>query len=237
MMLESEFNDGLIGDVSPHVRFPIYRNNVSQALVGALRVRFPVVEQLVGLQFFSAIAGVYSAAHKPASAVLIQYGASFAEYIEGFEAAATLPYLADVARFENAWWHAYHAYEAVPLATTALAEIAPEDLGGLKFQFHPSFQMVQNSNAAASIWQWHQIANNPAKLEAPPQEFAIVWRPHAEVHVRLIAADGFCFFKAFKSGLDLETALLETLEQFPSFDLHQNLAALFQLELIVKVTK
>lgn len=236
-MLERDFNDGLLGGAAPHVRFPIYRNNVTQALVGALRVRFPVVEQLVGQAFFSSMAGAYVAANKPASAVLIQYGASFAEYIEGFEAAATLPYLADVARFENAWWHAYHAYEAVPLATIALAEIAPEDLGGLKFQFHPSFQMIQNSNAAASIWQWHQIANNPAKLEEPPQEFAIVWRPNADVHVRLIAADGFCFFEVLKSGADLESALLGTIGQFPEFDLQSNLAALFQLELIVKVTK
>ena len=235
-MLERDFNDGLLGDATPHLRFPIYRNNVSQALVGALRVRFPIVEQLVGPQFFSAMAGAYAAAHKPTSAVLIHYGASFAEYIAGYEAAATLPYLADVARFENAWWQAYHAFEAVPLEISALAAIAPEDLGGLKFAFHPSFHMLQNSNGAASIWQWHQIANNPAHLEVPSQEFALVWRPHAEVAVRLIEADGFCFFEALKSGADLESAVLKTLEQFPAFDLQPNLAALFQLELITGVT-
>lgn len=236
-MLESEFNDGLIGDVSPHVRFPIYRNNVSQALVGALRVRYPVVEQLVGQAFFSRMAGEYVADHKPTSAVLIHYGASFANFIAGFEAATSLAYLSDVAHFENAWWQAYHAFEAVPLATSALAEIAPEDLGGLKFQFHPSFQMLQNSNGAASIWQWHQIANNSAQLEVPTQEFCIVWRPHADVHMRLIAADGFYFFHALKYGADLEAALLGTIGKFPDFDLQSNLAALFQLELITRVIK
>lgn len=235
-MLERDFNDGLLGKVNPHLRFPIYRNNVSQALVGAFRVRFPVVEQLVGADFFRAMAGAYVAAHKPSSAVLIHYGASFSEYIAGFEAAATLPYLADVARFENSWWQAYHAFESVPLEISALAAIAPEDLGGLKFSFHPSFNMLQNSKGAASIWQWHQIANNPEHLEVPPQEFALVWRPHAEVEVRLIEADGFCFFEILKAGADLETAVLKTLERFPTFDLQSNLAALFQLEIITGVT-
>jgi Putative DNA-binding domain len=232
MMLEQDFKAALMGHATPHVRFPIYRNNVSQGLIGGLRVRFPIVEQLVGAEFFSAMAGEYVATHKPSSAVLIYYGASFSEFLASFEAASSLPYLPDVARFENAWWLAYHASEAAPLSGAVLTEIAPEDLGAIKFKFHPSVQLYQAAQGAVSIWQWHQIHDNTEVLDVRGQEFALISRPHAEVDVRLIGADSFAFFAHLKSGADLETALTETQMRHPDFDLQSSLVALFQLELI-----
>jgi Putative DNA-binding domain len=234
-MLEREFNSGLLGTATPHVRFPIYRNNISQALIGALRVRFPVVEQLVGSEFFFHLASGYIDGHKPTSAVLIHYGASFADYIDRQDGATSLPYLADVAKFENAWWHAYHAFDVEPLSISTLAEWAPLQLGNLKFDFHPSFQLYKNSNGAASIWQWHQVTSNPEKLKASDLEFVTINRPHANVEIRLIAEDGFGFLRALQSGENLETAFLKTLEKFPAFDLQSNLTALFQLEFICGV--
>ena len=63
-----------IGDWSaqpPHRRFGIYRNNVASALIAALRVRYPVTEQLVGHEFFAAMAGTFAEANRPSSPVLI----------------------------------------------------------------------------------------------------------------------------------------------------------------------
>jgi hypothetical protein len=236
-MFEQDFNAGLVGEENPHVRFPIYRNNVSQALINALRVRFPVVEQLVGSQFFSAMAGAYVSTCKPTSAVLIYYGASFAEFISNFEGTQALPYLVEVAKFENAWWHAYHAAEAQALTAATLSNFPPEVWGELKFQFHPSVQLFHALHSAAEIWQWHQIPNNPHQLAEAGEEFVIVSRPHAEVDVRLIAADAFSFLEFLQTGLSLENALAETHKIHPDFDLQSILGALFQLELIIGVTK
>jgi hypothetical protein len=235
-MLEHDFNVGLFGQTSPHVRFPIYRNNVSQALVGALRVRFPIVEQLVGPEFFSAMASTYAAECKPLSAVLIHYGASFADFIAAFAPASSLTYLAEVAHFENAWWHAYHAGEASPLEMSALTELAPEDWSNLKFEFHPTVKLFHCTQGAASIWRWHQTANNQEKLLVETEEFALLSRPHAEVEVRLIAADGFTFLSHLKSAKSLEAALGETKKNYPEFDLQSILGAVFQLEIITGIT-
>ena len=236
-MLERDFNEGLIGQGTPDVRFPIYRNNISQALVGALRVRFPVVNQLVGLEFFSAMASVYASECKPLSAVLIHYGASFAEFIAAFEPASSLAYLAEVAQFENAWWQAYHAAEASALQMSVLMEITPEDWGDLKFEFHPTAKLFHGTQGAASIWRWHQTADNPEKLSVVTEEFTLLSRPHAEVEVRLIAADGFTFLSHLKSAKTLETALAETKKNYPDFDLQSMLRAMFQLEIITGVAK
>jgi hypothetical protein len=234
-MLESDFNAALSGASVPHVRFPIYRNNVSQALVGALRVRFPVVERLVGAEFFLAMASEYISEHKPSSAVLIYYGATFADFIATFEAASSLAYLSEVAQFENVWWHAYHAAEAAALPSAALAKYGPEELGELKFKFHPAAQLFECGQGAVSIWQWHQVADNEQTLVAEGQEYVLVSRPHADVEVRLIDADGFAFFSYLKSGSSLESAVAETQTQFSKFDLQLSLAALFQLELVTGV--
>jgi Putative DNA-binding domain len=235
-MLEQDFNAGLLGEAKPHVRFPIYQNNISQGLINSLRVRFPVAEQLVGSAFFTAMAGAYVAACKPTSAVLIYYGASFGKFVADYEPAKSLPYLPELVQFENTWWHAYHAAEASPLTIAALSEVAPEEWGNLKFQFHPSVKLFHAKQSAATIWQWHQIANNSERLGERSEEFVIVSRPHAEVDVRLIAADAFAFLAHLENGLNLETALAETLKSHPNFDLQLMLGALFQLELIIGVT-
>ena len=55
--MREEGFDAALADWSspaPHPRMWIYRNNVASALAGALAVRYPVVEQLVGAEFFAA---------------------------------------------------------------------------------------------------------------------------------------------------------------------------------------
>ena len=97
-MREEQFS-AAIGNWSaepPHPRFGIYRNNVASALINALRVRYPVTAQLVGKDFFAAMAGAYADKERPSSAVLIDYGNSFPVFIRAFAPAASLLYLGDV---------------------------------------------------------------------------------------------------------------------------------------------
>ena len=69
----------------PAVRFAVYRNNVVTSLVDALADGFPVVRQLVGDEFFTAMARVHVARHPPRSAVLSDWGDAFAAFIDDFE--------------------------------------------------------------------------------------------------------------------------------------------------------
>ena len=81
-------------------RFAVYRNNVAVALSRALASRFPVVEKLVGTEFFAGMIRAYIAMSKPASPIITAYGDDFPDFIAAFEPAATVRYLADVARLE-----------------------------------------------------------------------------------------------------------------------------------------
>lgn len=79
-------------------RFAAYRNNVLVGVTDALAERFPVVLRLVGDEFFRATAGVHARTAPPRTPMLAEYGAGFPAFIEDFEPARELPYLAALVR-------------------------------------------------------------------------------------------------------------------------------------------
>ncbi len=89
----------------PARRFAVYRNNVMAGLGKALKSRFPVVEKIVGEEFFAAMTRVFVKAQPPRSPLLATYGDDFPDFIATFEPARGLPYLADAARLEATRMH------------------------------------------------------------------------------------------------------------------------------------
>lgn len=186
--------------------FAVYRNNVAVSLIAAMEARFPVVRRLVGDEFFRGLARAYTARHKPQTAVLIHYGAGFADFIAAFEPARDLPYLADVARLENAWVEAYHSAEAEPADLTALARIDPQQFTELTFAFHPAVQLLKSDHPAGSIWAGHQGAGEATPPANWIGEATLITRPHADVLVRIVPPSGYEFAVALKSGATLAEA-------------------------------
>ncbi|MDB6061621.1 MAG: hypothetical protein JWM78_1724 [Verrucomicrobiaceae bacterium] len=83
-------------------RLAIYRNNWRGNLCGALRIAYPVIEKLVGEEFFSYSAHCFIDAQPSRSANLDDYGREFPHFLRAFAPASTLPYLGDVAALELA---------------------------------------------------------------------------------------------------------------------------------------
>ncbi len=193
-------------------RFSVYRNNVAVGLIASLEMRFPVTRRLVGDDFFRAMAGAFVSTHKPRTAVLIFYGADFPEFIAGFAPARDVPFLADVARLENAWVEAYHAAEATPLELADLATIASERLAETRFDFHPSVRMLRLAHPAASIWAGHQRDGEPEPPQHWRPEDALVARPRADVSVRILPPLGHEFAAALKDGATLAEAAAPLIE-------------------------
>lgn len=79
----------------------VHRHTLRANWQGALRAAYPVVERLVGAEFFAYSAQRFIATHPSRSANLEDYGADFAAFLRAFEPAAGLPYLADVATLES----------------------------------------------------------------------------------------------------------------------------------------
>ncbi len=102
----------------PHTvarRFAVYRNNVTVSLVDALAAIYPTLQNLVGEDFFRAMANDYVRDNLPTSPLMFTYGASFPTFVESFGPARDLPFLPDVARVERAWLDAFTQPTAPPL--------------------------------------------------------------------------------------------------------------------------
>src|SRR5450432_3201993 len=131
----------------PARRFAVYRNNVVAGLTKALKSRFPVVEKIVGEEFFTAMARVFVTGQPPRSPLLAAYGDELAAFIAGFEPARKLAYLADVARLEAARTCAYYAADITPIDEGRLAVFDTLDssvIEGIRFDLHPSIEIVRS---------------------------------------------------------------------------------------------
>ena len=78
----------------------------------------------------------------PTSPLLFEYGRDFPAFIEAYEYAQAMPWLADVARIERAWLDAYHAADAAPISAETLAAIPPTRLAGAVEDFDLLFDKV-----------------------------------------------------------------------------------------------
>src|ERR1700744_4397538 len=117
-------------------RYNVYRNNVTVSLIDALAAVYPAVQRITGVDFFRAMARFHIRATPPASPLLFEYGRDFPAFIESYEYAREMPWLADTARIERAWLDAYHAADLPALATEAFGNIEPASLAQVRFAPH-----------------------------------------------------------------------------------------------------
>jgi hypothetical protein len=208
-------------------RFPaerhlqVYRNNIFESLTGALKAVYPAVERLVGTGFFAYAADGYIRRHPPASGNLHDFGEDFAAFLAGFEPARALAYLPDVARLEWAWHRAFHAADGNPLALAALATVAPEHYGELRFRLHPSAQLLASGYPILRIWQVNQSDHTgDATVDlAEGGVRLLVVRRGLDVVVESLRAGDDALLRAFAAGQNLEQAGAAALAAEPDYDL------------------
>ena len=211
---------------SPARRFGVYRNNVVSGLVKALRNSFPVVEKIVGDEFFAAMARVFVTEQPPRSPLLAAYGDGFPAFVAAFEPARELPYLADVARLEAARIRAYHAADATPVGADQFAALDGEVAGDLRIALHPSAEIVRSPFPIVTIWAMNSGEQQLAPVEIWRGEDALVARPYLDVQVRTLPSGGAAFLFALAAGRSIGEAAEAALGDDPDFDLTCNLAGL-----------
>ncbi|CAM5368383.1 HvfC/BufC N-terminal domain-containing protein [Eoetvoesiella caeni] len=222
----------------PAVRFAVYRNNVIVSLIDALADTYPVAQELVGEEFFRAMARLYLDVEPPRSRILAFYGASFPDFIERFPPAASVPYLADVARLEMLRVRAYHAADRAALSTEAIAPFLTDvdQLPDLLVAFHPSVGVLRSRYAAISLWAAHQGIADITMVDPDAPESALVIRPHLDVEVIRVTASACDFVAHLLDGATMGSALEQASLAHTDFDLGNTLGLLIQKQLISSIT-
>ena len=209
-------------------RYNVYRNNVTVSLINAMAAMFPATQRITGPDFFRAMARFHVRAIPPTSPLLFEYGRDFPEFIERYEYARPMPWLASVARIERAWLDAYHAADAEPLAPQALALIPPERLADVVLTPHPATRIVCSCFPAVTIFAANRSADPVGHIAATEPEDALVTRPHLAVIVRRLPAAGAVFLKCLIAGEPLDAAVSAALAEHPEFDLPANIAGMLR---------
>ena len=186
-------------------RFSVYRNNVAVSLTEALATAFPVLARLLGEANFRGLAGLYLRAHPPSSPVLMLYGEKMPAFLAGLPQLSHLPYLPDVARLEQALREAYHAADAEPLTTAALAALPPERLLAARLRLHPAVRVVASDWPILGIWRRNSVADAPKpEMRA---ETVLVTRPGFDTELALVPAGAAGFLAALDRGDALGAAI------------------------------
>ncbi len=209
-------------------RYNVYRNNVTVSLIDALAAVFPATQRITGVEFFRAMARFHVRASPPRSPLLFEYGHGFPDFIERYEYARAMPYLADTARIERAWLDAYHAADAPPLPAQDLAAIAPGKLADIRFVPHPATRIVRSEFPARSIFLANRGDGPFERIENFVPEDTLITRPDLEVTVRYLPPGGAEFLTQLLVGQPLGDAAATTLETAPNFDLARNIACMIE---------
>jgi len=134
-------------------RLDIYRNTFLLSLTKALQLCFPVVQRLVGEDFFEGAAQIFITEHPPRAAWLDQYGGEFPDFLRLFAPATSVTYLGDVAELEWAVNCVLHAPDAAPLDVATLSAIDPEDQNRICFVASPSIRLLYLGHPVDDVWR------------------------------------------------------------------------------------
>lgn len=199
----------------------VYHQNYWSNLHAALAGAYPVIEQLVGKDFFRLMTRQFIAQYPSRSGNLHHYGSAMAGFLANYPPAQDLDYLADVAALEWACHNAYFAAEAAPLDLDKLSQLPPSVYPELRLLVHPACQVVHSRYPVVAIWQAHQ-GDAPSEFHIAINSgpcIALVSRKNYVVQVSNITTAESAWLHSIQAGIPLGTATDETLERYPDFDL------------------
>jgi hypothetical protein len=211
-------------------RFDVYRNNVAASLSNALAEGFPALNSLLGEGNFRILAGRLLRAHPPKNPVMALYGDEMPSFLEEFEPARALPYLADVARLELAMRHSYHAANARPADLSPLGILPPEAITATRLGLAPSLRLLRSR---WPVLQVYRFALHGGEKPVMTPEDVLITRPGYDPHPQILPPGAATAIAALSGGVTLGDAADAATTQAPDFNLSITLGLLIADQAII----
>lgn len=238
--LQREFMAWILGDnaatatdsvhgngLAPDARLGIYRNIIFSNLTATLATDYPAIKALVGDVFFESAATRYIRDEPSRSGNLQNYGARFPEFLAQLPEAASLTYLADVARLEWARQESLLAADAMLLDPARLLDVAEDRQHALQLQLHPSLRLVDSVHPILDIWLFCQNPDGKRlNLDANGQ-CVMLWRSDSQIAMRAIDTGLRVLLHSMQMGTRLIAAHDAAIAADEGFDLNTALQSLF----------
>lgn len=254
-VIQSVFADALFAQHTPgffrgeagqsQARFARYRGNLMAIWEKTLAASYPVLQQLVGEEFFSALTRAYGHAHPSDNCDLNLFGAQYGEFLAQFPPVEQYEYFPDMARLEWALHRAYYADDGAQLHAQALTSLSPEQLDQTALRLHPACTLLRSEWATFAIWRAHQPAAggdgdevvgaiSEIKFPDPVRKVchAVVCRPAWKPLVEALTPAGYAWLSQIDAGRPFGVAVDAALALDPIFDLHASLQQCLELQLL-----
>jgi putative DNA-binding protein len=178
-------------------RLEIYGGGYGARLTEALQANFPMLARLLGEADFERMAAGYIRAHDSTFSSIRYYGNQLAQFLEQEATYASVPVLAEMARWEWAMTEVFDSADAVPVEPSAMAQVAPEQWAQLRLEWHPSVRRLALAWDVPQVWKTlASQEDSPADTEHDRPEVTLaegdgqwlLWRSELDIFFRSLTA-------------------------------------------------
>ena len=214
----------------------VYRNNLRAGFTQALALEFPVLERLVGVDYFRQLTGEYHKQHPSRSGNLHHVGERFADFLASQFAATEYQYLADIAELEWACELVSIAVDDSPLPMHALSAIDAERYAELRLIRRAASRLVSSTYPISRIWEANQPGSDAGQMIdlGAGAELVLVLRGRDGLSLLRLTSAEFTLLHALETGEALGAAFDTALAADPELDFAAAFSRLMAHELFAR---
>jgi len=202
----------------------VYTNNAEHHYLESLRKSFPVVQRLVGEDYFTQCAREFRRDQPSRTGDLHDLGGPFPAYWHDKHGDDAYRYLGDVARLEWLYQEASTAADHAPFDFAKLARVPTEDYDALRFILHPSVRLFSSEFPALAIWRENMRSDQEPEiidLGAGGERLLLARAAAgfaAGIDVRPLVHAEFVFLQAIEGSLGFGACVAAAAAIDPDFD-------------------
>lgn len=220
--------------IQPIHHLAIHRNNIKASLQNALRETYPLINKIIGNDFFDYTAKIYRQRYPSRSGNLSDYGEHFADFLTAFEPVKDLIYLPEIAKFEWASHCLYFAAEhTCHFDANALTSLPTEQYDQICFDLHPALQLIQFHFPILRIIDLCKGIIDETIDINEGGVYLLMVRKGTHLTLTPLDAGAFTALSSIKAGHSLSFAIHAALRVDPHFELDKALIHWMQIGIII----
>ncbi|HEY6483878.1 MAG TPA: DNA-binding domain-containing protein [Steroidobacteraceae bacterium] len=180
-------------------RLGIYGNGYRARLIEALQITYPALAGLLETDF-ETLGARYVAAHPSTCFSVRYYGHALADFLAADADYASVPLLAELARWEWAMACVFDAADATPIDAAAFAGIPPESWSDLRLGFSPAVELLELEWNVPAIWKaFTEEQERPEPSVSAGLQSWLAWRCGLQIYFRSTTQDEAAALRACRA--------------------------------------
>lgn len=196
-----------------------YRRNIVANLASAVTATYPLLQNIVGVDFVQEAARVYARVHPSNSGDLNVYGSDFGAFLASYSPAMEYPWLSAVADLEWQIQLISGAKDAPELDFSAFESTPVNHWEALEIELDPGYALIKSNWPLARIWDVNQPGYlGDMRVDFSEAQNVLLHRKGFDTEVSRLTMGELAFLQQLSLGLSLGEALEYAMEIDPSFD-------------------